>query len=250
MLDPQIAQARQRRADLGLGKGNRRIQQIAIDDLVEQTLAGNSRQQLAGHGIARYDHVHRRLQTNGARQSLGAAGTGNQTDLDLRQRNLRAARRDAVMAAQRQLQTTAHAHAMDRDHHRLGALFDRQNQGQQIGFRQGRRRAEFLDVGTAAEGLAGAVDDDRVDRRIGQRAIQARGQRSPGVETQPVHRRIVQRQHRDLVAGSVLSGHDKLRSDWSVVVALFGIAELHSALWRSSMQPCLDLLDPCGSDVT
>ena len=54
-----------------------------------------------------------------ARQPLRAARAGQQAQLDFGQRDLRAGRGHAVVAGERELQTAAHRHRVDRGDHRL-----------------------------------------------------------------------------------------------------------------------------------
>jgi len=77
-------------------------------------------QQLALDRLAADDHVQRRLGAQHARQPLGTAGTGNQTQLDFGQCNAAAGRGNAVVATERQLQAAAHRHRMDGGDHRFG----------------------------------------------------------------------------------------------------------------------------------
>src|SRR5438876_819016 len=79
-------------------------EQVAVDDLVEQLLARRLGEPFARHRLAADDHVECVLDTDDARQALRSAGTGQQADLHFRQRHLRARRRHAVVATERELQ--------------------------------------------------------------------------------------------------------------------------------------------------
>jgi hypothetical protein len=91
------------------------------------------------------------------RQALGAASARQQAQLHFRQRDLRARHGDAVVAAQRQFQAAAHAHGMDRRHHRLGRALGGGNQGVQAGLGQRLGGIEFFDVGAARKALPAPV---------------------------------------------------------------------------------------------
>ena len=104
--------------------------------------------------------------------------------------------RHAVVAAERQLQAAAHAHRMDRGDHRLGRVFDDLDDGMQRRFGQRLGRIEFLDVGAAGKGLAGAGDHDRLDRIVVQApCCIALHQRAAGGMTKSIDRRVVERNH-------------------------------------------------------
>mmetsp|Transcript_21061 Transcript_21061/g.81577 ORF Transcript_21061/g.81577 Transcript_21061/m.81577 type:complete len:639 (-) Transcript_21061:1062-2978(-) len=186
------------------------VHHIGVDDLVEQLLARNHRQHLGLDRLTADDHVQRRRHAQRARQALRAAGTGQQAQLHFRQRDLGARLRHAVMAAQAQLQATAHADAADGRDHRLAAVLDDADQAQQIGLGQRLGAAEFLDVGTAREGLAGTGDDEGRDGRIGFSALHAGRHGRAGRKPQAVDRRVVERDHGDGAANFVMGchGHD------------------------------------------
>ncbi|MNT72272.1 hypothetical protein D3C72_2108560 [compost metagenome] len=62
---------------------------------------------------------------------------------------------------------------MDGRHDRLGRLFDHVDQGVQGRFRERLGRIEFLDIGAARKGLAGAGDDDGFDGLVRKRLADA-----------------------------------------------------------------------------
>ncbi len=75
---------------------------------------------------------------------------GSEAELHLGQADLRAACRDAVVRAQRQLEAAAEREAIDRDHHRLAAALERGDHGRQASAPAWLlRRVEFADVGAA-----------------------------------------------------------------------------------------------------
>ena len=80
---------------------------------------------LALNGRAGHDHLERLLDADDARQALGAAGAGQEAELDLRQAELRGRHGDAVVAGQRHFEAAAERRAVDRGDDRLGAALDR-----------------------------------------------------------------------------------------------------------------------------
>ena len=124
LLDLQVAGARQRfapRRHLG-GEGHGAFDQIALDQRVHQRRA---REGIGGHGLARDDHVQRRLQADQPRQALRAARAGQQAQLHLGQAERGVGQGHAVVAAQGQFQPAAQAHAGDGGHHGLGGAVER-----------------------------------------------------------------------------------------------------------------------------
>ena len=104
------------------------------------------------------DHVDRRFEAHEPRETLRAAGAGNQAQLHLREGDLRVGQRHAIVAAQREFESAAHAGAADRGDHRLaGRLDDIHDRGQE-GIGVERAAGEFLDVGAAREGALVADD--------------------------------------------------------------------------------------------
>ena len=101
MPDAQVAYERQR-THVGNRKrvGNRARHEIAIDHFVEQFLSGETRDEFAFDRFAGDDHVERSFNTNHARQTLRAAGAGDQTELDLRQRDAGTGGGHTVVATQ------------------------------------------------------------------------------------------------------------------------------------------------------
>ena len=96
------------------------------------------------------------------------------------------------MTAQRQFQATAHGQTVQGHHHRLGGVLHGVDHGVQVGFGKGQVGAEFLDVGPAAELLAGAVDDDGADVSVLFRLAQGLHEGLAGSQAQPVHGRVVE----------------------------------------------------------
>ena len=158
-----------------VGEGNRAFHQVACDHAVEQLLSGQTREQFALDWLAAHDHVECGLDPENARQALGATGTGEQAQLDFRQRNAGAGRGDPIVTTQCELQPAAHADAMDRGNDGLGGSFTDADQTAQVGLSQRHRRAKFFNVGTARKRLACAGDHDRVNRRISVRLLDSVG---------------------------------------------------------------------------
>ena len=103
------------------------------------------------------------------------SGSREETELDLRQAELRVRTRDPIVRGHRQLETAAETGAADRRDDRLGAglhSIDELAQGRVGG---PRGRAELPDVGAAGEEAAGAGEDDGADGRVGQRTLEGRG---------------------------------------------------------------------------
>ena len=182
-------------------------------ELVKQLLAGQRCQQFALHRLTADDHVQRGFHAQHARQTLRAAGAGNQAQLDLGQRNAGARRGDAVVAAQRQFQPAPHGHAVHGGDHRLGGVFQGQDHAQQVRLLQRFGRAKFADVGTARKGLAGTGNHDGLDRGVVIGAVQAGGNALARGQAQTVDRRVVQRDDGDLAVYLVFSGHERLPCD-------------------------------------
>ena len=101
------------------------------------------------HELTAQDRLERRLDADHPRQPLGAAGTRQQTELDLRQTEAGAAVADPVVAAERQFQAAAEGGAVDRRHHRLRAVLELGDHLAQV--RVLRRLAELADIRAGAE---------------------------------------------------------------------------------------------------
>ena len=97
--------------------------------------------------------------------------------------------RDAIMAAERDLEPAAERGAVDRGDHRLGAILDPVDHFGQP--RHHRRLAEFGDVGAGEEGLPFAADDDRLDRVVALGLLDRRDQPLAHRRAERVDRRVV-----------------------------------------------------------
>ena len=184
----------------------RALQQIAVDDGVEQCRAAKA---FARHAGAGNDHVQRGLDTDRSRQPLRASGARQQTQPDLRQRDLRVRRGDAEVAAECQLQSAAHAAAADRRDDGLFARLDNGDDGRQRRFGPRLRRGEFADVCATREQASGAGQDNGADRRVGLRAVDPFDDGCAQRMIQAVDRRIVERDHRHRPMQRVPATHCK-----------------------------------------
>ncbi len=210
------AGARQR-ADAGdfVGEGDRILDQavVARQPVDQAGFPGL----LRADRIALRHHLERERHARDARQPLGAAGAGEQAELDLGQPELGRGEGDPVMARQRDFAAAAERGAVDRRDHGLFERLDPVDENRQR--RIDHRLAEFGDVGAREEGLALAGDDHGLDRGVG------RGLRDGGVD--PLAHRAAERVHRRIVR----------QDDEDVAVALGG-DDGHSSL----------LLMHCGAD--
>ena len=91
----------------------------------------------------------RGLEAHEARKTLRAAGARDQAELHFGEGDLRVGQRDAIVAAERELEATAHAGAADRGDHRLGRRFDGVDDRRQERLGVERAAGEFLDVRAA-----------------------------------------------------------------------------------------------------
>src|SRR5690606_8573817 len=98
---------------------NRGSDEVAVEHLVENTQFLGF---LGGDVPPRGDEVERNLRSDEARQALRAATAGQQAERDLRQADLSALQRDAIMAAERIFQTAAEGEAVDGRDDRLLAV--------------------------------------------------------------------------------------------------------------------------------
>ena len=194
MGDAALAHDRKRpsRGD-AVREGDRAGEEVTLDHLVEEAGLGQHRRRHRGAGD---DQVERGLQAEHARNPLRPAGAGNQADLHLRQRDLRRRRGDAIVAAQGELEAAAHRHPVDGGDDRLLAPLDLADHREEVGLLQRFRRAQLVDVCAGGEGLAGACQDDRRDRRIGGGAVEPRDDCGAHRVCEAVDRRIVQSDHR------------------------------------------------------
>ncbi len=134
---------------------------VSSDSLVNRIEQRGAIEGGRGNGGARDDHVDRRLEAHETRETLSAAGAGNEAQLDLRKRDLGVRQRHAVVATQRQLETPAHAGAADGGDHRLRRGLDDIDDRRQERLGVERVAGELLDVGAARERAIVADDAPR-----------------------------------------------------------------------------------------
>ncbi len=135
-------------------ESDRTLGEIPVDDGVDHPIG----ERLAGlDRIAGDDHLERLFRSDQARQALGAAGAGQQAELDLGEADTRAGDGNPEMAGERQLEPTPECGPVQGGDHRLRHCLDRGDDLAQA--RRLRRFAELGDVGTGKEGASGAGDD-------------------------------------------------------------------------------------------
>ena len=105
------------------------------------------------------------------------------------------------MSGHSEFQSAAKRHSMNRHHHRLDAVFDVKQQGEQsaAGLFSRRHLAEFLDVCPGDKSAAAADNDRCLDGRVAVHLIDRRPKSLWYARTESVHRRVVNRHDRDIV---------------------------------------------------
>src|SRR2546427_7950784 len=78
-----------------LGEGDARRREVPLHDRVDQAVREG---RVRADRLAAHDHLERRLDTDHARETLGATRTGKETQLDLRKPEARRLHADSVMA--------------------------------------------------------------------------------------------------------------------------------------------------------
>ena len=180
--------------DEAAGEGERRFMKLAflgefVDDAPFLRLARPERR-------SGQNDVERLLDADKARQALGAAGAGDEAELDLRQAAFRRRDRDAVMRRQRDFESPAERGSVQRGDNRLRRVLDQIEHGREMG--QGLRLAEFGDVGAGDEGASRTDDDDRLDRAVRLGRLDAALEPVANRLRQRVDRRRVDRDGRDV----------------------------------------------------
>ena len=138
----------------------------AFDDFLDQAVLERLR---GADRIAADDHLDRQFRTDRARQALRAARARQQAELHFGQAEPGILGRDAEVAGERHFEPAAKRRAMNGGNDRLRAVL---HQGQHfVEAGRLRRLAEFGDVGAGDEGAAGTGQHDRLDFRIGDRAL-------------------------------------------------------------------------------
>ncbi|MNF86480.1 hypothetical protein D3C84_689180 [compost metagenome] len=112
-------------------------------------------------------HVECRLGADQPGQALGAAGAGEQSEVDFRQADAGAGFADAVAAGQRQLQAAAQGELADGRDQGLVESGQAQQQAGQVRRGKGGVAAELADIGAGTEQAVGAEEDDGAHRGVG-----------------------------------------------------------------------------------
>ena len=127
---------------------------------------------------------------------MRAARAGDEAELDFRQAAFGRRDGDAVVRGQRDLESASQRRAMHRGDDRLRCVLDSVEHVGKVG--GGGRLAEFGNVGAGDEGPAAADDDDRLDRGIRLRRLDAALEAVANGLRQRVHRRGIDRNQGDL----------------------------------------------------
>ena len=201
--------------------------QIGIGDRLHQPVGQRF---LRRHRLTGDDALDRLYRPDDARQPLGAAGTGQNAELHLRQPQTGASRRDPQVARQREFEAAAERRTVHRRDRRLADLLERDDHFLQD--RMFRRLAEFGDVGAGAERPAGAGENDRFDRGVGLGGGQGIEQARAHGMAERVHWRIVDRDDGD-VAVTLRADHGCHDRRSSCFVSGIHIRERYSELDRT-----------------
>jgi hypothetical protein len=144
-----------------LRRFRQRVQDALLDRLFGAQLLAFQHQRQAG------------LDADQPRQTLGAAATRQQAQLDFRQAELGfwVVERDAVVAGQRQLQPAAQRGAVERRHHRPAAGFQAAQEGLVLlghgeGFGRIGDAVHLVDVGAGEELLLARGEDHALDAGV------------------------------------------------------------------------------------
>ncbi len=141
-------------------------QQVAVNDPVD-----NARLQSfgRGHGITKSAHFCRHGHAGQPRQTLRAAGAGNDAQFALGLSDLRGCHGDAIVASHRGFQSAAKGRAMNGADDRLGAVLqdvEHRIQADAAILLSGSDFAELLDVGSGDERATTADEHDCGDRLV------------------------------------------------------------------------------------
>ena len=180
--------------------GQSDLARLALFDTVQNAEA----QRFLGADLtARGDDVHRGVNPNQARQTLGATGARHHADQNFGQTHTGRGHRDAVMRSQRDLQTAAQRGAMQgRDNQKRRGFDSGADIGQE---RTLRRLAEFADISACKIGAALSVNQHRLGAfRLG--ALDAVHQPLAHIQAQRVHRRILRLEDRNIPDAFISNG--------------------------------------------
>ena len=111
-------------------EGHGASEQVAFDQACQRCPASQASSALIGLPSA---HISTAFATPASRgKPLRSRRSGNDAKLHFRLADLRARRGHAIMPGHRQFQSSAKGRAMNGHHHRLGAIFNAQQHGDQI----------------------------------------------------------------------------------------------------------------------
>ena len=173
------------------GESDGAFQQVAVDQLIHD--AGLQR-------ICRLDwiavgaHLNRFGDAGETGQALRARSSRNETEFHFRLSDLRAGHGDAVVAGHGHFQAAAESRAVNRHHHRLGAVFYFQQKREQsgAGFCLARSHlGEFFDVGARDESAAASDDDGGDHGAVCVDLIDGFGNSFGHAGADGIHRRII-----------------------------------------------------------
>jgi len=207
------------------GKDDRTLGQVAFDDFVDDPV----RQRFPSlDRVAGDDHLERLFGSDQARQALGAAGAGQEPELDLGQADARPGNGNAEMAGKRHLEPAAEGRPVKCRYHRLWHRLDHRDDLGEA--RRLRRLAEFGDVGAGEKGASGAGDDHGLDRRVLASLAQRLGEAGADLVLERVDWGVVGGDDRDL---AVLAEIDA------------GVDVAHNGLGFWRVIPETSLTSPC-----
>ena len=164
LVNLAIANARRRQVTRLLAREClRRSEQIAVRETIDERRPGEQfrRQWRAGQ-----DHVERAFDPEQTRQPLGAARARQQSQLDLGQAEPRVLVHDAIVTAERELETAAERNARDRGDDGFRRALERVDELRQRGRRERGRRVELADVRAGRERVRAPDQHQRLDVRV------------------------------------------------------------------------------------
>ncbi len=211
------------------GKGDGASGKVTIDNRINQS---GGQRVLAAHLGAAGDHFSGLNRANDARQALGAAGAGQQAQLDFGQAEFRLGIADAVVCAQRNLQAAAECSAVDGSDYRHRCAFHGVLHGRQGG--TARRLAEFADIGAGNEGAAGAHQHSRSDGAVSSHGGKRAGQPVAHIGRQGVHRRRIDGDDGNIAIARKIDDVVDCSHDFSPQKC----SERRRSSLRSALQPC------------
>ena len=155
-------------------------------------------------------HVEGHLGAHQSRQPLGAAGTGEQREFDLREPDRGVLGSTPVVAGQGQFQSAAQSRAMQRRDYGLGQRLDTQQHV--IEQRGARRRVEFPEIRAGYKKSPDPVNDQASHRRVGFRRRYGGQQGGPHRLRERVDRRVFDSKGGDSLVNRI--GHRGSHGGW------------------------------------